>query len=222
MLYTSIFTMRDGRVANLDAHLDRLREEAAHNPNAVEQVRTRLREAGPGVYRPLIQVGRTTLDVELYPSLLVNDEAVVDAQGILDQRRRPTRKGPDFGWQARQLNMLRHSGSDAGLLIDEQGMVIQGIFSAVLFLKEGTANVSAHPRAAASITLDAALEMITEAGVRVVEILRVTMSQLRTTRPGCSARRRDPQGHLLARVRPVLPPVTCTHPAWGHLRTGAQ
>lgn len=180
MLYTSIFTMRDGRVANLDAHLDRLREEAAHNPNAVEQVRTRLREAGPGVYRPLIQVGRTTLDVELYPSLLVNDEAVVDAQGILDQRRRPTRKGPDFGWQARQLNMLRHSGSDAGLLIDEQGMVIQGIFSAVLFLKEGTANVSAHPRAAASITLDAALEMLTEAGVRVVEHPEgFTMSQLR-------------------------------------------
>ncbi len=179
-MYTSTFLMRDGRVANLDAHLDRLREEASHNPDAVEQVRTRLREAGPGVYRPLIQVGHTTIDVELYPSMQVSDEAVVDAQGITDQRRRPTRKGPDFGWQVRQLNMLRRSGSDSGLLIDDQGMVIQGIFSAVLFLSEGTANVSAHPRAAESITLGATLSLLTEAGVSVVEHPDgFTMSQLR-------------------------------------------
>ena len=180
MLYTSTFMMRDGRVANLDAHLDRLRAETAHIPDAVEQVCARLREAGTGVYRPVVQVGRTTIEVELHPSMMPPEEVVVDAEGILDQRRRPNRKGPDFGWQIRQLNMLRHSGTDAGLLIDDRGMVIQGIFSAVLFLRDGTANISAHPRAAESITLTAALELLTAAGVSVVEHPEgLTMPQLR-------------------------------------------
>ncbi len=180
MLYTSTFMMRDGRVANLDAHLDRLRSETAHNPGAVEEVRAKLREAGHGIYRPHIQVERTSLTVTLPPAIMPREEVVVDAEGILDQRRRPTRKGPDFGWQIRQLNMLRHSGSDAGLLIDDRGMVISGIFSAILFLKDGTANISAHPRAAESITLNAALEMLTEAGVSVVEHPEgFTMPQLR-------------------------------------------
>ncbi|MDO5671069.1 MAG: aminotransferase class IV [Corynebacterium sp.] len=181
MLYTSTFMMRDGRVANLDAHLDRLRSEAADNPDAVEEVREQLREAGPGIFRPHIQVGRTSLTVTLTPAIMPREEATVDAEGIPDQRRRPTRKGPDFGWQIRQLNMLRHSGSDAGLLIDERGMVISGIFSAILFLKDGTANISAHPRAVESITLNAALEMLTEAGVSVVEHPEgFTMQQLRS------------------------------------------
>lgn len=180
MLYASTFMMRDGRVANLDAHMDRLREEASYNPSAVDEVRARLREAGPGVFRPHIQVGRTSLTVDLHPSMMPRDEVVVDAEGISDQRRHPTRKGPDFGWQIRQLNMLRHSGTDAGLLIDDLGYVIQGVFSAVLFLRNGTANISAHPRAAGSITLDATLDLLTEAGVSVVEHPDgFTMAQLR-------------------------------------------
>lgn len=180
MLYTSTFMMRDGHVANLDAHLDRLRAEASHNPHAVDEVLAKLREAPTGVYRPHIQVGWTTITVELHPAIMPREEVTVDAEGIPDQRRRPNRKGPDFGWQMRQLHMLRHSGSDAGLLIDDRGMVISGIFSALLFLRDGTANISAHPRAAESITLNAALELLTEAGVSVVEHPEgFTMPQLR-------------------------------------------
>ncbi|MDO5512450.1 aminotransferase class IV [Corynebacterium sp.] len=180
MLYTSTFMMRDGRVANLDAHLDRLRAEASFNPRAVDEVVAKLREAPHGIFRPHIQVGRTTITVELHPAVMPREDVIVDAEGIPDQRRRPTRKGPDFGWQIRQLNMLRHSGTDAGVLIDDRGMVISGIFSALLFLRDGTANVSAHPRAAESITLTAALELLTEAGVSVVEHPEgFTMSQLR-------------------------------------------
>lgn len=180
VLYASTFLMRDGRVANLDAHLDRLREETAFNPRIVDEVRAKLRDAGPGVFRPVIRVGKTTVTVDLRPSVMPVEEIVVDAEGIRDQRRYPTRKGPDFGWQIRHLSMLRHSGADAGLLIDERGNVISGIFSAILFLDEGTVNVSAHPRAAESITLDAALEMLTAAGLSVVEHPEgLTMPQLR-------------------------------------------
>ncbi len=76
--------------------------------------------------------------------------------------------------------MLRHSGSDAGMLIDQRGNVISGVFSAILFLREGTVNISAHPRASDSITLDAALEMLTDAGLSVVEHPEgLTMPQLR-------------------------------------------
>ena len=180
MHYISTFMMRDGRAANLDAHVTRLREEAAHNPHAIVQVRERLRTARVGVFRPIIKVGSTTIDVELHPAVVGRDEVTVDAEGILDQRRRPNRKGPDFGWQVRQRNMLRHSGSDAGLLIDARGMVIQGVFSSILFLQDGTAHISAHPRATESITLNATLDMLTEAGVSVVEHPEgLTMSQLR-------------------------------------------
>ena len=180
MLYTSTFMMRDGHVANLDAHLDRLREVATHIPHAVDRVREKLREAGPGVFRPQIQVGQTTFTVDLRPSVMPSDEALVDAEGIRDQRRHPTRKGPDFGWQVRQLHTLRRSGADAGVLIDDRGMVVSGVFSALLFLREGAAHVSAHPRTAESITLNAALELLTEAGVSVVEHAEgFTMAQLR-------------------------------------------
>ncbi|QGU03987.1 aminotransferase class IV [Corynebacterium comes] len=180
MIYASTFLMRDGRVANLDAHLTRLREETAFNPHIVEHVREELRDAGPGIFRPLIRVGKTTVTVDLQPSMMPAEEITVDAEGIIDLRRHPTRKGPDFGWQIRQLNMLRHSGSDAGLLIDERGNVISGVFSAVLFLQEGTVNISAHPRASDSVTLDAALEMLTEEGLRVIEHPEgLTMTQLR-------------------------------------------
>ncbi|AJK68255.1 aminotransferase class IV [Corynebacterium marinum] len=180
MLYASTFLMRDHRVANLDAHLARLREETSFDPGMVDEVRTQLREAGNGIYRPLVRVGSTTVTVELHPSIMPAEEITVDAEGILDQRRHPTRKGPDFGWQIRHLNMLRHSGSDAGMLIDQRGNVISGVFSAILFLREGTVNISAHPRASDSITLDAALEMLTDAGLSVVEHPEgLTMPQLR-------------------------------------------
>ncbi|GAB3710437.1 aminotransferase class IV [Corynebacterium nasicanis] len=179
-MYTLTFMMRDGHVPNLDDHLDRLRTEAAYNPFAVDQVRTQLREAGPGVFRPHIQVGRTTITVDLHPAIMPREEVTVDAEGIPDQRRHPTRKGPDYGWQMRHLHMLRNSGSDAGLLLDDRGMVISGIFSALLFLRDGAAHVSSHPRTAESITLNAALELLTEAGVSVVEHPEgFTMPQLR-------------------------------------------
>lgn len=183
MMYVSTFLMRDGRVANLEAHLNRLREETTDNPVLVDEVRAKLREAGPGIFRPAIRVGQTTVTVELHPSIMPAEEITVDAEGILDQRRHPTRKGPDFGWQIRHLNMLRHSDSDAGLLIDERGNVISGVFSAVLFLdlKEGTVNVSAHQRASDSVTLEAALELLTGAGLRIVEHPEgLTMLQLRS------------------------------------------
>lgn len=181
MIYASTFLMCDGRVANLDVHLKRLQEETSFDPELVREIRVKLREAGPGVFRPLIRVGKTTATVELHPSVMPAEEVTVDAEGILDQRRHPTRKGPDFGWQIRHLNMLRHSGSDAGLLIDDRGYVISGVFSAVLFLEDGTVNISAHPRATDSITLDAVLEMLTEAGLPVVEHPEgFTMPQLRS------------------------------------------
>lgn len=182
-MYVSTFLMRDGRVANLEAHLNRLREETTYNPELVDEVRVKLREAGPGIFRPTIRVGRTTVSVELHPAIMPAEEITVNAEGILDQRRHPTRKGPDFGWQFRHLNMLRHSGADAGLLIDERGNVISGVFSTVLFLnhRDGTVNVSAHPRASESITLEAALEILTEAGLKVVEHPEgLTMLQLRS------------------------------------------
>lgn len=183
MMYVSTFLMRDGRVANLEAHLSRLREEATSNPALVEEVRTKLRAAGAGIFRPAIRVGRTTASVELHPAVAPAEEITVNAEGIPDQRRHPTRKGPDFGWQIRHLNMLRRAGSDAGLLIDERGNVISGVFSAVLFLDlgNGTVNVSAHQRAAESVTLEAALKLLTDSGLTVVEYPEgLTMLQLRS------------------------------------------
>lgn len=79
--------------------------------------------------------------------------------------------------------MLRRAGSDAGLLIDERGNVISGVFSAVLFLDlgNGTVNVSAHQRAAESVTLEAALKLLTDSGLTVVEHPEgLTMLQLRS------------------------------------------
>lgn len=168
-MYAATFLMRDGRVANLDRHLARLREETAFDPGVVEEVRDKLRAAGDGVFRPHIQVVGSSVDVQLHPTVLPADEVVVNAEGIRDQRRHPTSKGPDFGWQVRELQRIRQAGADAGLLVDDRGYVISGIFSAVLYRDGGTAHISAHPRAAYSTTLDSVLEILAEAGVDIVE-----------------------------------------------------
>lgn len=180
-MYATTFLMRDGRVANLDAHLRRLRTETTFHPSAEEEVLATLRSAGPGVFRPHIEVVGSTVSVDLRPAVMPNDDVVVNAEGIRDERRRPTRKGPDFGWQVHQLQRVRNQGADAGLLVDDRGNIISGIFSSVLYLSGGTAHVSAHPRAAQSITLDATLAMLIDAGVDVIEHPQgLPMHQLRT------------------------------------------
>lgn len=168
-MYASTFLMRDGRVANLTAHLDRLRDAGNVSPVRIGQLRDELRELDSGFHLPLIQAVGATVSLDLRPTIRPADEIIIDAEGIPDERLRPTDKGPDLGWQVQRLSRLRQSGTDEGLLIDERGAVISGVLSALLCLDEGTAHISAHPRTSHSVTLDAALPLLAESGVPVVE-----------------------------------------------------
>lgn len=169
-MYISTFLMRDGRVANWDLHLERFRAEATFTPAAEVNVFNQLREAGPGVLLPTIEIVGSTISVDPRPSVVPEEDIIVDAEGIVDLRRRPTEKGPDFGWQVRQLQRVRSGGADAGLLIDDRGFVISGIFSSLLCFDEGTAYMSAHPHAPVSVTLEATLAILAETGVEVIEL----------------------------------------------------
>ncbi|AGF71827.1 aminotransferase class IV [Corynebacterium halotolerans] len=181
-MYASTFLMRDGRVANLTEHLDRLRDAGNVSPVRIGQLRGELRDLGPGLYLPLIQAVGATVSLDPRPTIRPEDEIIVDAEGIPDERLRPTDKGPDLGWQVQRLARLRQSGADEGLLIDERGAVVSGVLSALLCLDEGTAHISAHPRTSYSVTLDAALALLAESGVDVVEHPEgLGMPMLRTT-----------------------------------------
>ncbi len=181
-MHASTFLMRDARVANLTAHLDRLRDATGLSPVRISGLREELRAVGPGIYRPLIQVAGASASLDMHRAVLPQEEIVIDAEGIPDERRRPTDLGPDLGWQAQLLSRLRNSGAGEGLLLDEQGAVISGAFSALLCLDGGTAHISAHPRTTHSVTMDATLALLAEAGVEVIEHPEgLTIPRLRTT-----------------------------------------
>ncbi|WP_165858022.1 aminotransferase class IV [Corynebacterium alimapuense] len=181
-MYASTFLMRDGRIANLDAHLARLRDETSISTSAIEDIREKLRQAGQGVFRPVVQVVGSTVSIDLHPTVLPPDEAIIDAEGIRDERRQPTRRGPDLGWQMSKLQQIRRRGANGGLLIDDRGFVISGIFSAILCLDHSQAHISAHPRASSSVTMDATLEIFEQQGIEPVEHPDgMSMAMLRST-----------------------------------------
>lgn len=181
-MYASTFLMRDGRVPNLSIHLDRLRDATGISPVRISGLRDELRAAGPGIHRCLIQAVGATVSLDLTPTVSPEEEVILDAQGIPDERRRPTDKGPDLGWQVQLLSRLRQHKAGEGLLIDGHGAVISGVLSGLLCLDGATAHVSAHPRTPHSISLEATLAMLSEAGVEIVEHPEgLTVPRLRTT-----------------------------------------
>lgn len=138
------FRMVDGRVRNLGAHFERLRL----TPDRVRSVRAELRAFGP---EPCFPQVTDTAEVLFRPDRPFTEVIRVDPTPHLDERTQPTIKGPDLAWLAARHQESQARGFDEGVLIDKQGLIVEGLFSALIVWRDGPV-LSAHPDALPSTT----------------------------------------------------------------------
>lgn len=143
--------MVDGRVRNLTAHYERL---DITDPTAIN---AQLRSAGPGAFFPLIDASGT---VTLRPDRPFSPLITVDPRPHLDARTNPTVKGPDLAWLAERQAASQRRGFDEGILMDSSGVLVEGVFSALIVWRDGEPVASAHPRALNSTTLAAVRQLM--------------------------------------------------------------
>lgn len=147
------FRMVDGRVRNLPGHWERL----GLTPTLQRSVRAQLREFGPEPCFP--QVSHTGV-VTYRPDRPFSDVVSVDSQSHLDERTHPTVKGPDLGYLSELMAQSRRRGFDEGLLVDERGALVEGIFSALIVFTPLGPVVPDHPRQLPSTTLELVTEFL--------------------------------------------------------------
>ncbi|QMV85862.1 hypothetical protein HW450_03775 [Corynebacterium hindlerae] len=145
------FRMVGGRVRGLELHWRRL----GLSPQVQREVRKQLRGFGPDPCFPLV---RSTGEVEYRPDRPIKDLISVDPVPHLDQRSNPTCKGPDLDWLAGTISTSQSRGYDEGLLVDGDGFLVEGIFSALIVFTPSGPVVPAHPRQLGSTTLQQVTE----------------------------------------------------------------
>ncbi|WP_047239781.1 aminotransferase class IV [Corynebacterium epidermidicanis] len=151
--------MVDGKVRNLGAHFERLGLDLEQQ----QMVRTQLREAATGASNPLV---RADGQVQHRPDRPFSALIGVDPIPHLDLRTQPTRKGPDLVWLTTRLRQSERRGFAEGLL-SQDGLVVEGIFSALICFDSGVAEFCTHPRTLNSTTLPPVLEFLRSSGLVV-------------------------------------------------------
>lgn len=140
------FRMVDGRVRNLQGHWKRL----GLSPSLQLQVRAQLHTFGPEPCFPHISAEG---EVQYRPDRAFAELVKVDPLPHLDTRTKPTIKGPDLPQLAELMQISRQRSYGEGLLVDADGFLIEGIFSALIVFAPDGPVVPEHPRQLASTTL---------------------------------------------------------------------
>lgn len=180
--YVTTFAIREGRVPSLSAQLSRLRDGAAIPPDRVADLRSSLHSLSPGAHRLIVQASQGAVSSSIRPLKEPGSTNILDSLPITDARQHPKFKGPDLGWQNRQLAQLRARGADEGLLIEDNGRVVSAVRSSLLVISDGEVRVPATPRTTYSVTAAAVLARLAELGVQVHrEVEGLTLGQLRTS-----------------------------------------
>lgn len=140
------FRMVDGRVRNLQGHWERL----GLSSSLQDRVRAQLREFGPEPCFPQVSaIG----EVQYRPDRPHSELVSVDPVPHLDCRSAPTVKGPDLPLLGELMRVSQRRGFVEGLLVDADGFLVEGIFSAlIVFTPEGPV-VPEHTRQLPSTTL---------------------------------------------------------------------
>lgn len=159
------FRMFDGRVRNFQAHLERL----GLSDEQAERLRAQLRELGPAPCNPRVEVTAGYTVVQPRPDRPLSPRISVWARPINDPRQRPTIKGPDLFELGTHLATAQARGADEGVLVSD-GRVIEGIYSAILVLRDHTVEYSAHPATLPSTTVTAVLPYLTGLGFTPVPV----------------------------------------------------
>lgn len=165
--HVATFAVRNRRVPNLSALLARIRDGASVSPIQMARIREELGQLGEDDYHAVITASAGQANVLRRPASS-QEGNIVTAVPVRDRRRRPTVKGPDLGWQNKQLLLARNTGAHDSLLQAGDGAVVSSLRSALLVFTPGepdTAFYSGHPNTTYSVTLAATLEWLRERGV---------------------------------------------------------
>ncbi|MDO5076267.1 aminotransferase class IV [Corynebacterium sp.] len=168
------FRLVDGRVRNLNGHLQRLRLDGKQ----LARVRTELRAAGPGAYHPIIRAAGSSVEVVIRPDRPIEPTIIIDAHPHKDQRLLPTVKGPDLGWLSTRMDISRRRGCSEGLLT-YNNKIVEGIFTSPLVFHGTTVLWSAHPRALPSTTNGQLLPLLQAHGFTLKPVRGFAVHELR-------------------------------------------
>lgn len=169
---SATFVVADGRVINLSSHLSQLRKVAGLTPAQLDEIRATIRSYQAGTYRVKVTAKDGAFHVSKRPMERISKELTASAGLILDERVNPHVRGADEGWENRQLASMKQRGATTGLLADATGQVISSIRSPLVLLHgshPGVVQVSRHPRATPSTTLNAAVDIVSGMGVDIVD-----------------------------------------------------
>lgn len=140
------FRMVDSQVRNLQGHWERL----GLSPSLQHSVRARLREFGPEPCFPQVSASG---EVQYRPDRPFSELVSVDPVPHLDCRSTPTIKGPDMPLLAKHMRVSQGRGYAEGLLVDSEGFLVEGIFSALIVFTPDGPVVPEHPSQLPSTTL---------------------------------------------------------------------
>ena len=143
--------MINGRARAFSAHMERLVTQIPATAAYEDEIRARLRSAGPDVFVTILAENHG-FNVEARPSRPFSPTITVDAHGHADERESPGVRGRDQAWQSSTHAASRRRGADSGLLINERGRAISPIEGSFLVLRGDMVFHSTHERALPSVS----------------------------------------------------------------------